>query len=52
MGSIRSTREKLAFDFRYRGVRCREQSQLVDTKYNRKRLDKILNILNLKLMQK
>lgn len=42
MGSIREIRGKLAFDFRYRGIRCREQSQLVDTKPNRKRLETIL----------
>jgi len=42
MGSIREIRGKLTFDFRYCGIRCREQSLLDDTKPNRKRLEKIL----------
>lgn len=42
MGSIRIVRGKLAFDFRYQGIRCRERSLLDDTKPNRRRLEKIL----------
>ena len=42
MGSINVRRGKLIYDFRYRGIRCREQSQLEDTKPNRKRLEQIL----------
>lgn len=38
----RSENNKLFFEFRYRGVRCREQTSLKDTKANRKRLEKIL----------
>ena len=37
MGSIRSRSGKLFFDFRYRGVRCREQTKLSDNPVNRKR---------------
>lgn len=39
----RSENNKLFFEFRYRGVRCREQTSLKDTKSNRKRLEKILD---------
>jgi len=42
MGSIREIRGKLAFDFRFNGLRCRELSKLDDTKVNRKRLEQIL----------
>lgn len=42
MGSITVRNDKLTFDFRYRGLRCREQSKLDDTKVNRKRLEQIL----------
>ena len=42
MGSVRSRSGKLFFDFRYRGVRCREQTKLSDTPANRKRVTNIL----------
>lgn len=40
MGSIRARDQRLFFDFRYQGVRCREQTLLKDTKLNRARLEK------------
>lgn len=43
MGSINSRNGKLYIDFRYHGVRCREQSSLSDTKRNRKQLEVLLN---------
>lgn len=45
MGSIRLREESdtLFFDFRYRGVRCREQTVLGDTPANRSRMQKILD---------
>ena len=44
MGSIRcrSDNRLLFLDFRYRDVRCREQTALPDTPTNRKRLQKVL----------
>src|SRR5690554_5943986 len=45
MASI-SSRNKdggLFFDFRYRGVRCREQTLLRDTAVNRRKLQVVLN---------
>ncbi len=45
MGNIRvrSDNEKLFFDFRYQGKRCREQTALDNTPLNIKRLKKILD---------
>src|SRR5690606_898129 len=44
MGNIVARPEtgKLFFDFRYKGVRCREQTTLADTPANRKKLQRIL----------
>lgn len=44
MGSIRklSYSNTLFFDFRYRGVRCREYTLLNDTQANRKNMEKVL----------
>src|SRR5690554_2256379 len=45
MASIRSRKDtnSLFFDFRYRGVRCREQTLLKDTVANRRKLQSVLN---------
>lgn len=47
MGSIVARPETghLFLDFRYRGVRCREQTSLPDTSANRKKLQAVLNKL-------
>lgn len=44
MASIRKRDDNglLFFDFRYKGLRCREQTTLPDTPANRKRLEKLL----------
>ncbi|HET6421317.1 MAG TPA: DUF3596 domain-containing protein [Geobacteraceae bacterium] len=44
MGSIRPRKENglLMFDFRYQGVRCREQTTLADNKENRSKIEKVL----------
>ena len=44
MASVRSRLDSglLFFDFRYKGVRCREQTTLVDNKPNRTKMEKIL----------
>lgn len=43
MGSINGRNGKLYIDFRYQGLRCREQSTLADNKRNRKQLEVLLN---------
>ena len=43
MGTINVRSGHLQLDFRYRGVRCREQSRLADTERNRRKLHKILH---------
>lgn len=42
MGSIRSRSGNLFLDFRYRGVRCREQTLLPDAPNNRRQIQKLL----------
>lgn len=42
MGTVNARGNKLFFDFRYRGVRCREYTQLEDKPANRKRMKTIL----------
>ena len=42
MGNIKERSGTLYFDFRFKGVRCREQSKLEDTVANRKRMQRIL----------
>ncbi len=51
MGSIRKRddSDQLFFDFRYRGQRCREQTVLTDTPANRKKLEKILERVELEI---
>jgi len=42
MGSVRNRNGMLFFDFRYQGIRCREQTLLEDTPANRKRLESFM----------
>mgnify|MGYP001812792256 CR=1 FL=1 len=42
MGTINVRSGRLQLDFRYRGMRCREQTKLTDTERNRRRLTKLL----------
>lgn len=51
MGSIRKRDDgdQLFFDFRYCGHRCREQTALPDTPANRKKLEKILERIELEI---
>ncbi|WP_026843295.1 Arm DNA-binding domain-containing protein [Citrifermentans bremense] len=44
MGSVRARKENglLIFDFRFQGVRCREQTTLQDTAENRRKMEKVL----------
>lgn len=45
MGSVNSRDGKLYLDFRYKGLRCREQTKLTDTPANRQKLAKVLAML-------
>lgn len=40
--NVRKDTNKLYFDFRYQGVRCREQTALDDTPVNRKKMETVL----------
>ncbi len=52
MANIRSRGNKLLIDFYYQGIRCREQTALVDNRVNRARLKKILDDIQLKIRLK
>ncbi len=51
MASIRARADsgKLFFDFRFQSVRCREQTLLDDTPANRRRLEKVLQRIELEI---
>lgn len=49
MGSVRARGGLLFFDFRYKGVRCREQTRLQDSAANRKRLEKIMQQIEIEI---
>ncbi|PCI58751.1 MAG: integrase [Gammaproteobacteria bacterium] len=52
MGHIRVRKEtnKLYFDFMYRNTRCREQTTLVDSPANRKKLHKVLDHIDAQIL--
>ncbi len=45
MGTVNGRGGRLYLDFRYRGLRCREQASLDDTPANRKKLSKVLALI-------
>jgi integrase len=45
MGNIRAREGKLFFDFTYEGIRCREQTVLIDNRLNRSKMTSILNTI-------
>ncbi len=45
MGTVNSRDGKLYLDFRYKGLRCREQTKLTDIPVNRQKLAKVLAML-------
>lgn len=45
MGAVNGRDGRLYLDFRFRGKRCREQTKLADTPANRKKLDKVLALI-------
>jgi len=48
--SVRKATNNLYFDFMYQGVRYREQTELIDSKANRRLLQKKLDLLNAELV--
>ena len=48
--NVRKETGKLYIDFRYRNVRCREQTDLTDTKKNRERLQKLVNRIEAEIL--
>ena len=52
MGNVRSRKEtgKLYFDFRYRNIRCREQTKLQNTPVNRKKLENIMDKIDAEIL--
>ena len=52
MGHIRTRKEtgKLYLDFKYQNLRCREQTALLDTPANRKKLEKLLQRIDAEIL--
>ena len=51
MGSVRERKGQLFFDFRFNGVRCREQTLLEDTPANRKRMETFMDQIDREIKQ-
>jgi integrase len=52
MGKVRARKESgnLFIDFRYLGMRCREQTALIDTPQNRKKVEGMLAVMEAKML--
>ncbi|TEW53862.1 site-specific integrase [Psychromonas sp. RZ22] len=50
MGNISVRSNMLVLEFRAQGLRCREQTKLVDTPANRKRMEKLLKVIEAEIM--
>ncbi|WP_409440181.1 Arm DNA-binding domain-containing protein [Psychromonas sp. GE-S-Ul-11] len=50
MGNISARSGKLVVEFRNQGIRCREQTKLLDTSVNRKRMQKLLKIIEAEIV--
>ena len=50
MASVNSRDGRLYFDFRFKGLRCREQTTLPDTATNRKKLETVLKRIDAEIM--
>jgi len=48
--NVRKETGKLYFDFRYRNIRCREQTELSDTPTNRKLMEKTLEKIQAEIL--
>jgi len=48
--NVRKETGKLYLDFRYRNIRCREQTDLTDTPANRKKLQKVLDRIEAEIL--
>ena len=47
---VRADTKKLFIDFRYQGIRCREQTLLSDTARNRKQLETLIQRMEAKML--
>ncbi|MCG6201152.1 site-specific integrase [Psychromonas antarctica] len=52
MGAISIRNNKLVLGFRFNNVRCREQTQLSSTPINRKRMEKLLKVIEAEILTK
>ena len=52
MASIQSRSGRLAVDFRYRGLRCREPTKLADTRPNRRRRQRVIDRIEAEIVLK
>lgn len=50
MGVLNVRNGKLVLQFRYKGLRCREQTQLADNKANRSRLERLLKKIDAEIV--
>lgn len=50
MASVYVRKGKLTMNFRYKGIRCREQTNLIDNKANRRRAEQILKRIESEIM--
>ncbi len=50
MGAISVRNKKLVIGFRYRNIRCREQTQFLDTPVNRKKMTKLLQRIDAEIL--
>ena len=50
MGNISVRSNKLVLEFRAQGLRCREQTKLTDNPANRKRMEKLLKVIEAEIM--
>ncbi|RAS59098.1 integrase [Vibrio diazotrophicus] len=50
MGVVNSRNGKLVLQFRYKGIRCREQTQLLNNKPNRNRLERLLKNIEAEIL--
>ncbi|SHJ88367.1 integrase [Malonomonas rubra DSM 5091] len=51
MGSVRARNNQLFFDFRFQGVRCREQTLLEDNPQNRQKLESFMTQIDKEIKQ-
>ena len=50
MGTVNVRNKKLIVGFQFNNVRCRKQTQLLDTPANRKRMEQLLKIIEAEII--